>query len=99
MHDTSLLEHNNLKAVRLLHVVTDSNDDKFITGLNYAAQKYYNFVHSFEYGAMQQFYYLNTRCTHNNWTCAGDRCSLNNKDCCMNNGFYCKMYTKGRETK
>lgn len=100
MHDTNLLRSNYLNTIRLLHTITDSdNGERFIHGLHIAAQKYYNFVHNYEYGAIQQFYYLNTRCDHCEWSSIGDICKVHNKGCKMDNGLYCRYYTKGRDHK
>ena len=100
LHDTTLLFNYNLTSVKLLHVIVNSdNDHRFIKGLNIAANKYYKFVHNYEYGATQQFYYLNTYCKNSQWTDGGAYCLKYKKSCCMNNGIYCKDYTKGRETK
>ena len=100
LHDTTLLFYYNLTSVKLLHVIVNSdNDRRFIKGLNIAANKYYRFVHNFEYAAMQQFYYLNTYCKNSQWTDGGAYCLKYKKSCCMDNGIYCKDYTKGRELK
>lgn len=100
LHDTTLLFNYNLTSVKLLHVIVNSDNDKvFIRGLNIAADKYYKFVHNYEYGAMQQFYYLNTYCKNSQWTDDGAYCLKYKKSCSMNKGIYCKDYTKGREPK
>ena len=100
MHDTNLLRSLKLNTIRLLHTITNSDNDKrFIQGLHIAAKKYYNFIRNYESAAIQQFYYLNTRCQHCNWTPHGDYCTKYKKGCCMDNGIYCKAYTKGRDIK
>jgi len=100
MHDTNLLRSENLNTIRLLHTITDSDNDKrFIQGLHIAAQKYYNFVHNYEYAAIQQFYYLNTYCAHCQWSAMGNYCKAHHMGCKMDNGYYCRYYTKGRDYK
>lgn len=100
LHETYLLTHYHLSSVKLIHVIENSdNDHRFIKGLNIAADKYYKFVHNYEYAAIQQFYYLNTYCKNAQWADGGAYCLKYKKGCKMDNGFYCKDYTKGREPK
>ena len=96
-HDTNMLRKHNINVIRLLHVIENSDNDKrFRQGLKIAAHKYHNFVHNYHYGMIQQYYYLNTCCTHYNWNGC---CNTKNKSCCMNNGIYCKDYCKVGEYK
>lgn len=97
-HDTGMLSYYNLKAVRLIHVITCSdNNIKFLQGLKIAAHKYHNFVHKYHYGMLQQRFYLNTQCAHYNYN---DVCKIkDHRSCCMNSGIYCKDYCKEGEYK
>lgn len=95
LHDTTLLLNYNLTSVKLIHVIVNSDDGiVFIKGLNIAANKYYKFVHNYEYATIQQFYYLNTYCKNAQWYDGGAYCLKYKKDCKMNNGLYCKDYSK-----
>ena len=96
-HDTNMLRSHKLNTIRLLHVIENSdNDTRFRHGLKIAAHKYHNFVHNYEYGMIQQYYYLNTTCIHYNWN---EVCKIKHKSCCMNKGVYCKDYCKVGEYK
>lgn len=93
-HDTYLLHHYNLLAIKHIYTIVDSGDtNKFVHGLNVAAQKYFTFIHHFKRAAIPQYYYLNTHCQHCNYN---NICCVSKKECKMSKGYYCKDYTKGK---
>lgn len=94
LHETYLLHRYELTSIKLIYTIVDNGDpNKFVHGLNIAAQKYFTFIHHYEQAAIPQYYYLNTHCQHCNYN---NICCVTQKTCKMAKGFYCKDYTKGR---